>query len=312
MAGFVYIVFIALTQPERLIPGDAPAFAEAGVQEAGGSEGGAAETDAAGAPDGAVNAPEPGSGTPDLSGGGADLFLEGEAVGVENIFTQFAYYEPDKLRSYENFQSRRSELDAGEVVWMVNAGLDGAFYENAEVVSGGNPLLINPYHRLPEDFVPEELAYIDESGRQATPETVEAFYRLRDAARGEGYDLAVQSAYRTLDYQRGLYERESGDGAVARPAYSEHHTGRALDLWGPDGLLDESGPTPTGQWVARHAHEFGFIVRYTAENQAVTGYIYEPWHITYVGTAIAGEMRSGGYGSLEEYVAKNPQAGLTQ
>jgi D-alanyl-D-alanine carboxypeptidase len=129
-------------------------------------------------------------------------------------------------------------------------------------------------------------------------------------ALAQGHNLYVQSAYRTIERQRELYSQAGGDGAVARPGYSEHHTGRALDLGGPGGLLDQHGATGTGRWVAENAYLYGFIVRYTAANQHVTGYKDEPWHITFVGEAIAMAMARGGYGSLEEYIAKNPGAGL--
>jgi D-alanyl-D-alanine carboxypeptidase len=92
--------------------------------------------------------------------------------------------------------------------------------------------------------------------------------------------------------------------------FSEHHTGRALDLWGPAGLLDQEGATDTGRWVAENAHQYGFIIRYKEDSREITGYIYEPWHITWVGVKISTEMREGNYGSLEEYIGKNPDARL--
>lgn len=227
-----------------------------------------------------------------------------------NPYETFTYYIAGMLSDYEEYQLAHPEMDTSDVVWRVNAGLNRPFYTEENTVTEANPLLINPYNRLPDDFAPAVLEAIDDQGRTATPETISAFRSMREGANNDGIDIVVQSAYRTFEYQRGLYERAGGDGSVARPAFSEHHTGRALDLWGPDGLLDENAPTETGRWVAAHAYEYGFIVRYTEENQPVTGYIAEPWHITYVGEIIAGEMHNGRYGSLEEYVAKNPDARL--
>jgi D-alanyl-D-alanine carboxypeptidase len=228
-----------------------------------------------------------------------------------NPLAAFDYYIADKEQEYRDYWTLNPELTAEDVVWMVNTGLNRDFFEDPVEITDEIPLLINPYNKLPDDFVPAELADADGAGRQLTPETISAFRKMRDAAALEGYTLAIASAYRTIEYQRGLRERAGKDGAVARAAFSEHHTGRTLDLAGPDGLLDENGTTPRGLWVAEHAHEYGFIVRYTEENTHITSYIPEPWHITYVGSAIANDIRDGGYGSLEEYVAKNPGVKLT-
>jgi D-alanyl-D-alanine carboxypeptidase len=84
-----------------------------------------------------------------------------------------------------------------------------------------------------------------------------------------------------------------------------------LDLGDPTGgLLDRFaeryGLSPTGHWVAENAHRFGFIVRYGLGKRPITGYIYEPWHITYVGLDIAFYMHTNSIPTLEEFVGRNP------
>jgi D-alanyl-D-alanine carboxypeptidase len=227
----------------------------------------------------------------------------------ENIFSQFNFYIADKQPAYEAYRSENPTLSDEEIVWRVNAGLYRPFFSEPALITHANPLLINPYNKLPEYFTPQALEPIDNEGREATPETVRAFERMKNDAERDGFKLRVQSAYRSIEYQRELYNRAGGDGAVARPAYSEHHTGRALDLSGPDGLMDVNGPTEMGRWVRDNAYRYGFIVRYTEDTKHITGYIYEPWHITYVGETIAREMNE--YKTLEEYVARNPTASLT-
>jgi D-alanyl-D-alanine carboxypeptidase len=227
-----------------------------------------------------------------------------------NPFSVFDFYIAEKQWEYENYQYENPALSNSDVVWHVNAGLNRPFFSEPNLVIDPNPLLVNPYNQLPEYFVPIMLEVIDGEGRLATPETVRAFRRMRDSAERDGHFLCILSAYRTIEHQRDLYAQAGGDGAVARPGFSEHHTGRALDLGGTDGLLDINETSDMGRWVRNNAHEYGFILRYTAENQHITGYMDEPWHITYVGERMAREMRWGGYGSLEEYTAKNPDAGL--
>jgi D-alanyl-D-alanine carboxypeptidase len=173
-------------------------------------------------------------------------------------------------------------------------------------------LLVNPYFRLHDDFEPYELSFITEgSPGRVTPETLRALTAFRAAAAAAGYNLWVASPYRDIALQRRNFENAGGvDGAIARPGHSEHHTGRAVDFGGtpPANLLDGRGPTPTGRWAAENAHRFGFILRYTEENRHITSFMSEPWHFTYVGLEIATAMHEGDYGSLEEYVARHPDA----
>lgn len=70
----------------------------------------------------------------------------------------------------------------------------------------------------------------------------------------------------------------------AKPGYSEHQTGMAIDVAGSSSTLQQSfGNTKEGKWVKNNAHKYGFVVRYLKGKQHITGYIYEPWHIRYVG-----------------------------
>lgn len=235
-----------------------------------------------------------------------------------SIFSVFPFYQPNMSPYYYNFHAAHPYLDIETVVWKVNAMLHLPFYSYVRFNNDPTPLLVNPSHRLPYGFSPPILVPVYEGNPQvlATPETAAAFQRLRSGAISAGLDLAVVSGYRPATRQRYLFERQgSVDGVVARPYQSEHQTGRALDLWGPgpSGLLDAGGgpPSPTGQWVADNAHNYGFIVRYTYYNTHITGFIPEPWHITYVTVPIAEYIYNNRLSSLEEFVARYPDWGLT-
>ena len=232
----------------------------------------------------------------------------------QEIYAVFPFYIAAKAQDYVEFHEQNPHLDAETVVWKVNAFLHIPFYDHIQINYDPNPLLVNPSHRLPYGFVPAVLVPVYDGNPDllATPETAAAFRQMRVSAQQEGLDLAVVSAYRPAERQRVLFERQGRDGVVARPYHSEHQTGRALDLWGPGGLLDSGGgpPSPTGLWVAENAHNYGFIVRYTEENTHITGFISEPWHITYVGLEISQYMHQNNILSLEEFVARNPGIGL--
>jgi len=231
------------------------------------------------------------------------------AVYSDSPFSVVPFYIPANSALYEYLYYNRPYLEKYDIVWKVNAHLHLPFHANIHTTYESNPLLVNPFYRLPYGFRPHQLVPVNnaECNLRGTPEAVAAFHLLRESARQSGFNLSVTSAFRTAAHQHRLWERRNfTDGVVARPYHSEHQTGRALDLWGPHGLLDSRGATPTGIWVAENAHRYGFIIRYRADTTHITSYIHEPWHITYVGVAISMHMYENGILSLEEFVGRNP------
>lgn len=155
-------------------------------------------------------------------------------------------------------------------------------------------LIANKTYALPPDYAPGVNA-----------EAEEAFYEMQSAAAELGLNLYISSGYRSYDYQAGLYQRyvdRSGkaeaDRYSARPGHSEHQTGLAFDL---NTISDEFKDTDEGQWVAEHCWEYGFIIRYPEDKESVTGYMYEPWHIRYLGRETAEAVYESGL-CLEEYL----------
>ncbi len=128
--------------------------------------------------------------------------------------------------------------------------------------------------------------------------------------------FSLVSAYRSHDTQKVIYDSEvKGFGQVqadresARPGHSEHQTGWAADLAGPDKKCEIKlcfADTDEGKWLATNAHKYGFIIRYPGGKESITGYQYEPWHLRYVGTALAEEMHGTGIQTLEEFFDLSP------
>lgn len=152
----------------------------------------------------------------------------------------------------------------------------------------------------------------------------EAYCRLKEAVEKdlEGYEkgevrLELDSAYRSVAAQQKIvddftekYGEDYVKQYVAVPGYSEHHTGLALDLYftidGKDVYENEDLVQYPEIWDAIHARlpEFGFILRFTKEGEAITGYSYEPWHIRYLDSPeIAKEITDKGI-TLEEYMGQ--------
>ena len=114
---------------------------------------------------------------------------------------------------------------------------------------------------------------------------------LRAAAAHDGIVLEAISGYRSHDYQLGIFERKLDRGQTvdqiltvnAAPGYSEHHSGRALDIGTPGEPPAEESfeQTPAFAWLTRHAGDFGFVMSYPRDN--AFGIIYEPWHWYYAG-----------------------------
>jgi D-alanyl-D-alanine carboxypeptidase len=109
---------------------------------------------------------------------------------------------------------------------------------------------------------------------------------MRSAAQDDQIILLAVSAFRGMEYQKGIIARKLAAGESieqilrvnALPGFSEHHTGRAIDLTTPgsEPLTEQFELTAAFQWLTRRAQEFGFRMSYPRNNKA--GIIYEPWH----------------------------------
>lgn len=135
------------------------------------------------------------------------------------------------------------------------------------------------------------------------PDTYAAFIRLREAALAEGLDIFFMSGFRSYEDQQRVYKGwvekygEEADRVSARPGHSEHQLGLAIDV---NSIEFSFADTPEGQWLAENCWKYGFIIRYKKETESITGYMYEPWHIRYLGD-IAEEVHFSGL-TLEEYL----------
>ncbi|MBN2176391.1 MAG: M15 family metallopeptidase [Demequinaceae bacterium] len=141
-------------------------------------------------------------------------------------------------------------------------------------------------------------------------EAADALRLLYAAAKADGVTFTVATAERTYGDQRVIYRRwvdEKGqwwaDRSSARAGYSEHQTGWALDIYDTDECRLQYcfSRTPAGKWVAAHAWEYGFILRYPEDSVDITGFIWEPWHLRYVGVELSSEMHATGIETLEEF-----------
>lgn len=155
-------------------------------------------------------------------------------------------------------------------------------------------LIANKTYALPADYAPG-----------VDPDAQAAFDKMQSAAAAEGLNIYISSGYRSYDYQAGLYERyversgkSEADRYSARPGHSEHQTGLAFDLNTIDITFAD---TAEYDWLKVHCAEYGFIIRYPENGESKTGYMYEPWHIRYLGADTAKKVYDSGL-TLEEYL----------
>lgn len=189
----------------------------------------------------------------------------------------------------------------------------GAFTEPENVA-----VLVNKQYSLPEAYEPKDLVYPDVrftfkekiEKRMMRKEAAGALEKMFAGAEKDGIYLAGVSAYRSHTTQTSLFNRyvkkdgeEKAKTYSAVPGHSEHETGLAIDVSGSDGKCaaeDCFGGTKEAEWLAAHAHEYGYIIRYPKGQDSITGYKYEPWHLRYVGEDISRDIQSRNI-TLEEY-----------
>lgn len=181
--------------------------------------------------------------------------------------------------------------------------------------------LVNKDHPLPKDYVP--IGLVDYHGRQLDPTALASYKAMLTAMEAELGAAAVQglslySAYRSYEYQRNLFGNKTSKfmtrgytkaaaellaaQVVQPPGSSEHQLGLSVDVSTTGSLTEGFGDTVVGQWLAAYSHRYGFIIRYPQAKTDVTGIVYEPWHLRYVGNPHATIITHTGL-ALEEYLA---------
>ena len=225
-------------------------------------------------------------------------------------------------KSYEYYYNNESSSTSPSAS---ASAIDGLHNEEIEIDTDPYSLtvLINKEYGLGESFVPDDLVvpeinfdfnYFDEK-KLMRAEAASALEELVDAALEEGLQITGVSGYRSYNRQKYIYEKniktkglEYTSKYSAKPGYSEHQSGLAIDVSTPavnNDLKESFADTPEGLWIAENCYQYGFIVRYPKGKESITGYAYEPWHIRYVGVELATYLTKNNL-TLEEYYNYTP------
>lgn len=218
-------------------------------------------------------------------------------------------------------------IAAGDEATVI-AAMDGVDGFRAKVATGLAPCVrlddpartwvvvdkLRPY--APIDYAPSSLAAPESVpnpyGDVLRADAAAALSALAAGARAAGAgDLGLGSGFRSYETQVATYEGhvatkglEQADLVSARPGHSEHQSGLAADVVpcaDVCGTIDDLAASPQGAWVAAHAWEYGWIVRYEEGATSATGFLPEPWHLRYVGPELARAYHEGGWHSLEAF-----------
>ena len=187
------------------------------------------------------------------------------------------------------------------------AAVNPAFILELLICLEGDPYLrklVDKQHPLPAGYEPDDLVElgaardgrsfsytVSRAGLMLRKAAADSLEEMAAAARLDGVTLPASSAYRSYNYQEQVYNRivremgrEAADRESARPGYSQHQTGFALDF----GSIDDSfAGTDAGRWLTANASRFGWSLSFPDGYEHITGYRWESWHYRYVGVDLA-------------------------
>lgn len=215
-------------------------------------------------------------------------------------YLEYDNFKISHLERYIDYRNNNKALNFNDIIKNVNMDLDKEPYVEPKTIENPNDMLIlvNKHNKLPDDFEPENLEKINSKCTTKelllNPEARKSFELMCNDVKSLGMNLRAISTYRTKDYQNNLYTNYSNrngktaaDTFSARPRFSEHETGLAIDIVGGNTPYTEFHTTTEFNWVLKNAYNYGFIIRYPKDKEHITGYKYESWHIRYVGKDIA-------------------------
>lgn len=226
------------------------------------------------------------------------------------------YYKSNNIKRYQDYHKLNSNLSVNEVVTRVNLNLDLPYYTNTKEAKYLNNFytLVNKYNYLRDDFVPNNLVEMtipySKEGIYLVAEARDNFYKLVDKAKEEGLTIRAISAYRGYTYQKRLYDKyveadgvNKADTYSARPGFSDHQTGLAIDVDNTISSFENFTNTKEYQWMLDNSYKYGFILRYPSGKESITTYQFESWHYRYVGLKLAKKIKASNL-TFDEYFTR--------
>ena len=241
--------------------------------------------------------------------------IENKLNELNNIDKKIKYFDMNKLDRYIEYKNKNTQLSDEQIIKNVNMNLDKEKYIDIQEAINKNTkeILVNKYYYLDENYIPNDLEELNleysREGMKLVNIAKKAFEKLHKEAKKDNMNIIVMSSYRSYEYQETLYNnyvkkdgKENADTYSARPGFSEHQTGLAVDVYNQKTSYTEFENTKEFTWMQNNAYKYGFILRFPKDKENETGYQYESWHYRYVGLDIAKYIHDKNI-TLEEYIA---------
>lgn len=226
---------------------------------------------------------------------------------------QATNFETEEISNNDNSEQSQNTTNSTNEIGTENSSNTVTASNNLSLLDDWQIRLVNRENPLPDDFT-VELENLDAS-RKFDKRAIEPLKQMICDMRDQGIkNIWAQSTYRSIEYQKGLYEKSINkylkqgksqeeaqkltDEYINRPGTSEHHLGLAVDFNNVDEGFEN---TKAYKWLLENASDYGFILRYPKEKEDITGIEYEPWHWRYVGPEHAKKMKEQNL-CLEKYV----------
>ena len=229
------------------------------------------------------------------------------------LFVNSPYFKTENIERYENYY-QNNNYSTDDTVLYVEIGIDKEPFTDSKEIDNYNEItaIVNKYNKLPEDATFDDLIdippeYRDKTNRKVRNVIYEDLIKMFEAAKEEEITLRVVSGYRTWSQQNSLFNNNKKKNGLehalmysAKPGYSEHQLGLAVDL---NSVYTSFANTKEYEWLKQNAYKYGFIERYPKGKEFITGYAYEPWHYRYFGNDITIKLFEENI-TYEEYLIK--------
>ena len=237
--------------------------------------------------------------------------LEKEHINIKD-YKSISNFNIDNYDRYQEYRNK-SDYSLKDIVTYINVGVDLKPYTTTNQIQDGDDylVLVNKFNGLNKNYKPKDLEPVDGyygNSVYMRKQVKESFLALQNTIKNEiNITLVPTTAYRGYNFQQTLYNNYvETDGTLkadtysARPGYSEHQTGLAIDLKNPSATTTRLNDLEYN-WLKENAYKYGFIIRFPKDKELITGYQEENWHIRYVGNETAKIIYNNNL-SLEEYI----------
>ena len=212
------------------------------------------------------------------------------------VFLEEKYFIFDNLDNYLKYIKDNKDKTTKDIVAIINVNADKEFYKDTVKtdIEKEELMLLNKYNYLDENYNPDDLLefsnqYAYGENQKLKKVAYNAYISMFNKAKEDGYTLIANSSYRSYNEQKEIYDKyvswygDEADKTAAKPGYSEHQTGLAVDIQSYCSQNKDFDQCEEFTWLNNNAYKYGFILRYPEGKEYLTGYEYESWHYRYVG-----------------------------